>query len=798
MAALPPGWCSTSITGTVTLSLALELKAQTVVGTVDARVDHLEFQTVAAAGATDLSNPDLWDGTGSGAASWSTVEVEMTDRLTGITTTLAGISGAGSASGEPGWLPAIAIEKSWSNLRLGVTIQEGALRYAWFEDAASVVTYTVGGSAVATFPGADPPSLTADGWQGIAFGTLTPFPGQGPIISFEAAPVVNALFPEISGQTRFDHVRFGSFVGAGVALTPPFAASFKLATVSSDDPFRRMAHMFGAPYRATLDLAVVDADGSAAAAGYAHDEAGAGTTPATPTARTDLFDGSGYSGAALGHVVTAAQLADPWLSAQTVRPYDADLPFRFEGQAPRHPGNTAPSHYSVGTITIASPVNVLNSTTAWTSDLGGVAIGGTPTVPVFTVTSEPVRVIRTLAAAWRRWNNPADPDFESDDNYTTTKHDFYPSGAGDDAWGWGLYSYLELDLTVPAGDDTPLAVTLTWAVPLGGAGEGPVDTIETTYSLDWQGNPLTFPAGMRSTRRIDLMMPVEQGSRPFYGERVDEIRILGLKVGVTTLHAITLVTDQDAYLTLSGRKHQTGDGTEVFTGIVLAQDGTAPALLWGRDTAVSPPGAGDGDGDGFPDFRGDHQNGKMLIDGVTIETTGRAPGMQAGTLAATLEELSRMEGITASSSASALDAALTDADGNTLGIDENGLASPVVRAADWFLPVAPPARVSANTPYDVRAQVVAAGVVIPPGLSPAQMVLFQRNRLGMSLEALAVDADFFRHGAGVTVTARGYTGGAPAEGDPLLGTDTTDASGYAWMGVRTGTIGGQDINHYLT
>lgn len=781
--ALDPGWAQTSISGAaVSLSFTLELKAQTTVG--GARVDRLFFFTRDASLATDFTRSDLWTGTGNAANSWSTVEVVMQNGVTGTETVIT--SGSGAALGEPGWLPTITIEKEWTGLRLGVTIREGVLVYAWFTDSGSSLVTRVAGTDIFTETFGTP-AQTSDGWISPFFGATQVYRGQGPMLSFEAAPFNNTIDPSITGQSTYEHVRFGSFTANGDALSPPYAVVYKATAVTSEDPLRLMAHSVGAPFEYTLDADCDETSGASVAADFTHADAGPGVCPTTLTAQVDFFDGSGFDSFAEGHIVPAAVLADSWLSAQTVRPYDADLAFRCEGMAPRTPDSASRTDYSTGSITIASPVNVLNSSTAWATDLGTVAIGGTPTVPIFTTTATPAIVSRNLAESWRDWNTVGHPDEIPGEGYLATKHDAYPSGAADDSWGVSAYSYADFDLTVPAGSDSELAIEITYAVL---RGVSTIDTIVVNYS------PVIFPAGGRSTQRVDLMFPVELASRPLYAERVDKIRLVGLQMGVTTLHSISLVGVEDSYLTASGRRSVLRDGTVAYSGLVLTQDGAAPSLLWGRDTAVSPL-AGDLDLDGWTDFRGDHQNGAFLVNAVTQEHPGKAPGMLAGTLEATLLELHRMEGVTASYSAAAITAAFTDGDLNVLGTDAVGNPATVTRGADWFLPTLPADRIASGVPYDVRAQVVVSGVVVPAGVDPGDLILFQRNHLGMTLEGLATDADYMRHGAGVTVTARGYTGGAPAAGDQVLGAELTDASGFAPVPIRTGTLSGSQFSAYL-
>lgn len=806
MAALPAGWASAGVTATFTLSFDVEMRAQ-VAGVLFpwARIDTdhgLWIGTREQSGATDLGCVGLFVGTGLGVSSYSTVETILINQVGfGAPTYVTLNSGAGSCT--PGWLPAVTCTKTIGPLRLGVTWQNDRWHYAWFRDAATVVTVAVAGVTYRTETFSDPPTITTytygiGPYLGSGDRTVT---GQGELLQFSRV-LFGRINPGDAGSSLYSHVRFSNFSannGSGatavtIAETTEYKATID-ATVESGYQYRG-GPFFSCPAVYRGDIAADDTSGASVAADATWE--GARVCPANFVV-TKPFVGvtgdqypSNYSSTLLGHVVPTAVLADPWLSAQTVRPYDADLSFRFEGNAPRTPGAASPSDYSAGSITIAASLSVLQSANVWAITLGAGTVGGTATVPIFTITSAPASVERNLAESWRDWNTAASGDYQAADLYTATKRDSYASGASDDRWGWSLYAYLDLDLTVPAGDDTELAIAVTWAYPVTAGTPGTIDTIEVTYS-----GTLSFPAGARNTRRVDLMFPVENQSRPFYGERVDKIRLIGLKAGNTTVHAINLVTDEDAYITLSGRSETLPDSTIRYTGIVIAQDGAAPSLLFGQDQSIVP--TSDSDADGFTDARGDHQNGRMIENGVTNVLLGKAPGMRSATIAAALAELNRIEGITASYSDTAIDAALTDADGNELGFDAFSNPSPVPRSADFFLPTLPADRITAGVAYDVRAQFVVSGVVIPCGLQASQMRIFQRNHLGQTLEGLATDADYNRHGSGVNVYARGYTGGAPGSGDTLLdGPEATDASGYVVLYVRTGTIGGVPFNAYLT
>lgn len=754
MAALPAGWLQSDVSGiTHTLTMDLSVRAQVPSG--DILPDFPNVQTVVRLYTEALTalhgRSDLGPGVDTADDIRLVLEygpgptVVVLETLTGIANT-----------GEPPLFADVTVTRTDAGLRLGVTIDgNDYLRYEWWQDSGTTTTVDVAGNTVDVWTRSEPP-LSLGGGGRLMWYTIVDF-------SPAAATYTIASFKDFTAN------------GSSLPIGPyPF---FTGTTI----------RYFGAPWAYTVDARVIDADGTILAGVDLTHQATARTSGTWTISAQQDDEHTGPLPPAgivnLTHRVDPAALADPWLTMQDVTPYDADLPLLFQGNAPKSPGNASATDYSVGTLTIAASLSLLLSSTAWVVDSGSASVGGTPTVPIFTVTVDPATVRRPFASSWEDWNDSGSPDFEPDDNWTTTLHDFYASGAGDDRWGAGLYSYLDVDMTVPAGDDTLLAVEIEWAIAQA------EDTISVTYSA------YTFPAGGRSTQRVDLMFPTELLSRPFYGERINSVRLIGLKAGVTTVHSLTLVADEDAYITLSGRRDVLADETVAYSGVVISQDGQAPSLLWSTDTPLIP--ASDRDGDAFTDQHGDHQNGVFTIDGVTRTFIGEAPGMAQALIEDTFTELSRMEGLTSVYSATALDAALSDGFGNEIGIDLSNNPAPVTRASTWFTPVRPADRAAPGVAYTVRAWVVVTDVLVPAGRTSGQVIVFQKNFLGMLLEALAVDSDYFRHGAGEPVTATAYTGGAPATGDLVLGSETTDASGFALIGVRTGTVDGLQANFIL-
>lgn len=768
---LPAGWLDTGVTATHVLSFKAEFRAQVYTGVApqnELALDSLfllagvSLYTQPAAGAVSLGCAGLGI-----MQSYDFIDVILEYFPGGVFTQTILTTGAGNCT--PGFLTGITIQKSFGPLRLGVTIDNGTtLRYAWFADASSVLSYTIGGIGVYTKTFADPPTQQAE-----------------PVFRFGHPGY--STFGGASGATStFSHLKFSTFADNGGSLsyptfeqTPAEASSISL---SATPPYA-----YGRTFTETMDIDADETSGSAVAADVSF--LGAHTCPAVFTVTQANYS---WSGGTFGTeaIIQGATLADPWLSAQTVIPYTADRTFRFEGNAPKSPGNAAQTTWNTGSLTITSPLSVLRSTNAWTVLTGAVTIGGTPTVPTFTVTTAPSRVEKQLRSHWRDWNTAGALNVPGE-NYTATKRDAYPVDANvPDVWGWGLYSYLDVDLTTPAlGAPQDLAFTVTWAVVTAGSGAGAIDTIERTYNA-------TFTDGARSTQRLDLLFPAEFEGRPFHAARADSVRIVGMQVGTAyTLHSLSLVADQQAYLTLSGRSHVAASGTTVYTGAVLSQDGSCTPLHWSRDVLITP--TGDLDGDGFTDYEGDHENGLLLVNALSPRHYGRVPALYAATLSDAFTELNRLEGLTATYSGAAIDTAFSDAFGNVIGLT-SGVAAPVTRSALWFVPLKPHARITAGVAYTVLAQLVVSEVRIPCGVGTANLRIFQRNHLGMVLETVATDADGFRLGAGVTVKARAYTGGAAGPSDTLLATTTTDAGGFATLPIRTGLLGGSESHVYLT
>lgn len=712
-----------------------------------AAFSQVRFYTRAASGASNLGCSDL----GSGVSSFDTMEAVLEHFSGGFSQTVRA-TGAGSC-GTPPWFGPFVCAYTLGPLRLGVTLTAGqVLRYAWFTDASTTETWTIDGVTVKTGTYSNPPALlTGFSWgRTLRYGHAPGYSG----VSATNASVEAATF-------RFG----GTSLGLGTFTFFPNNSALRF---------------FGPPYAWTIDLAAIDESGSALTVDATH-YALARTTPSTYTRTVTLSGDATQYGTLTQESITLAALADPWLSAQTVTPYASDRDFICEGQAPKNPA-AAYTTWNVGTLTIASPVAVLLSTTAFTAT-GSLVVSGPTNTPTFTVSAAGASASKTLRSHWRNWNNPANPDglYISGENYTATKRTAYAvDGNTPDAWGWGLFSYLDVDFTVPGA--STLTFRITWAaIDETSTPAAPViRAVTRDYTKTWSAS---------GTQRIDLLFP-DAGDVPFYGERVDSITILGFGVGVYTLNSMQLVADEQAYLKLGGTARDVFGNPEP-SGVMLSQDGQFAFAHWGGDSYEIP--SLDRDGDSLTDRTKDQQNGIMEwaateADPVTTNSFGGAPGMSAVDVQAVFTELNRLEGLTATYDGTAMEAALTDTDGNVL---------PTGRAATWLTPTLPHARLTKNVAYTVTARLVATTIEPVAGRTTGQQVFFQRWRTGIALEAQTKTAAGARGGAGQTVTARYNFTGATGGGDPSLGSATTDASGFVTVPVRAGRVGGSEVWLYL-
>lgn len=775
MAALTAGWIDSGVTATHTLELDLEFRAQVLNSVIrpqnEVRIDNLTsrpvgFYTRPQSGASDLNNPDLGI-----MESYSTVESVVEYYPGGVLTQVTLNSGSGTASGAPSFLPAIAIVRTLGPLRLGVTIEArtvgGAtvyyLRYGWFADAATEMIYTVDAIEIDRRSYTDPP--------GLIISEL--------LLAFDRDTYA---FGGIVGSSAFTHTRFSGFTANGSALSH---AAVELNAVGGTYGgfFANNGRRFGPFYRWSVNLAAIDADGTAEVVDATYN--GAQVTPVTVDREVEWFVEIGGD-SNLEQLASSAVLADPWLSSQTIRPYASDRTFVQEGMKPKSPGNAAHSEWTVGTLEITSPVQVLLSTNPFVGS-GSVVVSGATNTPTFTVSGAGSSVTKTFREHWRSWNGGALN--VPGENYTATKRTAYTIDANTpDLWGWGLYAYLDVEFTAAVAATLVFEVTWVQIVQFDFAASPAIVTAVRQYSRAVTG------AG---TYRLDLLFP-DDGDKPFYGERVDSLKVSGFATGTYTLGTVRLVTDQDAYVKYGGQSVQplAGGGTlTVPNGFLLAQDGQMPLCGWDGDTRQSLTGGSDEDvdDDGFKDYEKDHQNGileyaALESDPVSVGSGGGAVGMRSAVVSIqdVFTELNKVEGVTATYNGATMEADLTDAFSGVIGLDTTGAAAATPRRAMWLMVALPHVRIAANTPTNISARLVVDETIVAPGRTAAQQRIFQRSRLGMALEAQTRTAASARGGNGQTVTARAFFGGAPVGNDPSIGSGTTDAGGFVTVPIRTG------------
>jgi hypothetical protein len=401
----------------------------------------------------------------------------------------------------------------------------------------------------------------------------------------------------------------------------------------------------------------------------------------------------------------------------------------------------APEDFSPLTLVIASPVSVLLSANNW-SGAGAVALSGVGN-KTWTVSGLGASVSRNLAGV-----------YSAADSYTTTLHT-----AGEDVWGWSLYSYLDLNITSNVAATLTVTVNYVTDNALG-------TTTARTYSISVTATTASY--------RLDLLFPNEGG--PDYWERVKSVSVAGFAVGVYTLNSAQLVAVENAYVKADSRKTA---ATDYQTGLVISQDGAYPAYYWGDNAVLS--GA----------IR--KKDDEAAVDGANSTSNGGCFKMNS-TITALATELNRMEGVTATYSGAGIDADLTDSDGNVAGFVD-GVAAHLTYYATWLNTVMG-ARVAPAATLTLTASVPCDRMVLCP-LDAGVLVLPYRLTLGMMLESLVQAAAGGRAAAAVALEARRSATGTPAPTDTVIGTGTTDASGYAEVAIPTGLVGGAAFYAYL-
>lgn len=401
----------------------------------------------------------------------------------------------------------------------------------------------------------------------------------------------------------------------------------------------------------------------------------------------------------------------------------------------------APEDFSPVTLSVAASLSVLLSANNW-SGTGAVALSGAGN-KTWTVSGLGASVSRNLAGT-----------YASADSYTTTLHT-----AGDDVFGWGLYSYLDLNITSNVAATLTVTINFVTDNALG-------TTTARTYTISVTAATATY--------RLDLLFPNEGG--PDYWERVKSLSVAGFAAGVYTLNSAALVAVENAYVKADSRKTA---ATDYQTGLTISQDGAFPAYYWGPNDVLS--GA---------IRKKDDETG---MDGASSTANGGCVKMNS-TMSALVTELNRMEGITATYSGAGIDADLTDSDGNVAGFVD-GVATPLTYAATWLNTVMG-ARVAPGATLTLTASVPCDRMVLCP-LDAGVLVLPYRLTLGMVLEAQCRAAAGGRAAAGVPLEARRSATGVAAPTDTVIGTGTTDASGYVEVAIPTGLASGSPFYAYL-
>lgn len=485
------------------------------------------------------------------------------------------------------------------------------------------------------------------------------------------------------------------------------------------------------PIHYTVDLDVRDA---------------AGVAPAGLVAIRDLFLANPTVQAVTewrwaliaGSIPVTAALFGDW-SEGGVDPPSEDLLVPLRQLKPKTPGS-APEFWTPTTYEIESPLSVLLSTNSF-SGTGAVALSGTGN-QVWTVSGAGATVTRILAATY----DPAD-------GYLTTKH-----VAGEDVWGWGLYAWLDVDLTAPGAGS--LTMTIDWIA----AGASPV-MAQKTYTIP-------VAAASRVVHRVDLLFPLEGG--PWYAERVDRIKFEGFITGVYELHDLELVTVEDAYVKVHAR------GT--YSGLVISQDGAYAIGHWGDNPLiVFGPAREKDDESGLFDF------------GIGADTAAGGAVRMDGTLVETALEWDRMEGMDVNCDPTPIDADLTDGT-NVIGTVDELTATPLDYTARWYHTLMSE-RAAANVTKTLPASLYLDGGADLCAAPAGTFVLPFRHTLGMVLEAQCEEAvGGARAGTLAPVYARRSLTGAPTPSDTLMAQGVTDASGFASIAIRNGTVEGQEIN----
>src|ERR1051326_728417 len=301
-----------------------------VVGFPGSSFSSWQFYVRPAFGATFL-------GFGAGTlltSAWDNLELILVDNASPFDPANNHVLDTGAGTlGVPGWFAAQTCTLTAGPLRLGVTIETAGgvsvLRYMWFSDAATTETLDLAGFTARSVTYTDPPAL---------YGPL----GLGPFLDF---------YPEFHGtgagqQSFYDHVEFSAFTANGNALSTPPTLSFKARGDSRTSFY--IPYDIGLPFTWRTDVDAIDSDGPAEAADFTY--SGSHTCPATVDRTVEQYFTEELTPIGGAHpyaqqLAGAAVLADPWLSAQTIRPYASELAFTLEGNDPQNPAAAAYKTY---------------------------------------------------------------------------------------------------------------------------------------------------------------------------------------------------------------------------------------------------------------------------------------------------------------------------------------------------------------------------------------------------------------------------------------------------------------------
>lgn len=607
-----------------------------------------------------------------------------------------------------------------TNLRLGATLayttasDTYSLAYALFADGGTTHTVQVGGGSgrTTTYSYASATQITA----GVDVKVYALYaPGLGAGAPWALADGVKVTGETWNGETNPNGDRSVTLYAADIG----FGYGSQTATISVYPPLKY-----------TADVRIEDCAGATPAGNVRVGAIAYGETSDIANAGSSAVSRWGWASATLN-----AQLVAPW----TINGITTDLsPVPLRRIRPKRP-NSAPEHWSPVTYQITSPLSVLQSANNF-SGAGSVALSGAGN-RTWTVTGA-ATVSRLLAGTY-------DPS----DSYTTTKR-----AAGEDVWGWSLYSYLDIDITADVAATLTLTVYYVTDNALG-------TTTTRTYTFSTINGTVT--------RRIDLLWPASGG--PDYWERVSRLDVSGLSNGTYTLNSLALVAAEQAYVKLHARRSGASD---VWSGLVIAQDGSFPAYQWGENPVLSGT-----------QRKKDHESG---YDGATSGYGGCVK--MNSTIQAVATEWNRMEGITTTYSSAGPDADFTDGV-NTLGFVDSAPAA-LTYTARWLHTVMGE-RAAANVAKTLYASLLADLVTIPPAPAGTFILPF-RLTIGALLEGLCVTGAGARAGQDFPMNARRSATGTPDAADPVIGSGLTDASGFVSVPIPTGLVGSSAFYTYLS